>query len=110
MGGISWRHKTSLVIVDGSLTARRYIDDVLSPTVVPFMRNNLDVTLFQQDNARPHSAKLTTEFLNNSNINVLRWPAFSPDLSPIENLWDQIGRRLYGARNPIHSRQELVVR
>lgn len=69
-GGISWRHKTPLVIVDGSLTARHYIDDVLTPSVVPFMKNNPDVTLFQQDNARPHSARLTTEFLNNSNINV----------------------------------------
>ena len=47
-GGISWRHKTPLVIVDGSMTVRRYIDDVLTPTVVPIMRNNPDVTLFQQ--------------------------------------------------------------
>ena len=78
-GGISWRHKTPVVVVDGNLTAQRYIDDVLTPTLVPFMRINPDVTLFQQDNARPHSARLTSEFLVNNNINVLRWPAFSPD-------------------------------
>ena len=57
-----------------------------------------------------HTRQDLTEFLNNSNINVLRWPAFSPDLSPVEHLWDQIGRRVYGARNPIHSRQDLVNR
>ena len=45
-GGISWRHKTQLIVVDGSLTARRYIDEILEPEVVPFLRNNGDVTLF----------------------------------------------------------------
>ena len=109
-GGISWRHKTPLVVVGGNLTVQRYIDDVLTPTLVPFMRINPDVTLFQQDIARPHSARLMSEFLDNNNINVLRLPAFSPDLSPIEHLWDQIGRRIYGARNPMHSRQELANR
>ena len=109
-GGILWRHKTPLIVIEGNLTARRYIDDVLTPAVVPFMRNHPDVTLFQQDNARPHSARITSDFLLNNNINVLRWPAFSPNLSPIEHLWDQIGRRVYGARNPIHKRQELANR
>ena len=44
--GISWRYKTSLVVIDGHLTARRYIDEVLEPVVVPFLQNYADVTLF----------------------------------------------------------------
>ena len=72
LGGISWRHKTPLVVVNGNLTAQRYIDDVLTPTLVPFIRINPNVTLFQEDNARPHSVRLTSEFLDNNNINVLR--------------------------------------
>ena len=63
-GGISWRHKTQLIVVDGNLTARRYIDEILEPEVVPFLRNNGDVTLFQQDNARAHFARLTMDFFN----------------------------------------------
>ena len=35
-GGISWRHKTQLMVVDGNLTACRYINEILEPEVVPF--------------------------------------------------------------------------
>ena len=86
---ISWRHKTPLKVVDGSLTTQRYIGDVLTPTVVPLMRNSTDVTLLQQYYARTRS-----EFLDNSNINVLRSPVFSTGVSQIEHLWDQIGHRV----------------
>ena len=84
-----------LVVIEGNLTSRRYIDEVLEPVVVPFLQNHADVTLYQQDNARPHSARLTTDFLGQNNVPVLPWTAFSPDLSPIEHLWDQLGRRVF---------------
>ena len=108
-GGISWRHKTQLIVVDGNLTARRYIDEILEPEVVPFLRNNGDVTLFQQDNARAHSARLTMDFFNQNGVQVLPWPAFSPDLNPIEHLWDQLGKRVYSRRHPPINRQQLAM-
>ena len=86
-GGISWRYRTPLVVIEGNLTSRRYIDEV-EPVVVPFLQNHANLMLCQQDNARPHSARLTTDFLGQNNVQVLPWPAFSPDLSPIEHLWD----------------------
>jgi transposase len=47
--------------------------------------------IFQQDNARPHTAKKSTEFLNSlarkHGFTIMNWLANSPDLSPIENLW-----------------------
>ena len=107
-GGISWRYRTPLVVIEGNLTSRRYIDEVLKPVVVPFLQNHADVTLYQQDNGRPHSARLTTDFLRQNNAQVLPWPAFSPDLSPIEHLWDQLGCRLFDGRHNIHNRQQLV--
>ena len=61
--------------------------------VVPFLRGRPGMQ-FQQDDARPHSARLTQTFLQRNNVDVMEWPALSPDLSPIEHLWDQIGRRL----------------
>ena len=91
-GGISFRYRTPLIIIDGTLTSQRYINEVLRPTVVPFLATHRDVTLFQQDNARPHSARATMAFLQQQNIATLPWLAFSPDLSPIEHLWDQLGR------------------
>ncbi len=41
-----------------------------------------------QDNASPHAAKYTKQALHEANVSVMFWPAFSPDLNPIESLWD----------------------
>ena len=64
------------------------------------VRAHPDITHFQHDNATPHSARITKQFLQQHNINVLDWPSKSPDLSPIENLWDFLGRRVRARPNP----------
>ena len=50
--------------------------------------------LFQQDNARPHSPQITTAWLRSHRVHVIDWPACSPDLSPIENVWRIMKRRI----------------
>ncbi len=50
--------------------------------------------IFQQDLAPAHSAKATSTWFKDHGIPVLNWPANSPDLNPIENLWGIVKRKM----------------
>ena len=68
-------------IFDRNVNANTYFQNVLQPVVVPFMRQHFRVRgEFQQNNAPAHRARLTTDFLLRNNINVMNWPAKSPDM------------------------------
>ena len=69
MGAISYNQKSTLVIVHGILTAQRYINDILQPHLLPVIDRQRQI--FQYDNARPHTARATVNFLENSNVNGL---------------------------------------
>ena len=52
-------------------------------------------TFSQHNNARPHVVRHTRTFYTSiTSTDMLQWPARSPDLSPIEQLWDQLGRQV----------------
>ena len=93
-GAITANEKLELVTIHGNMNARRYIDDVLDNVVVPYIQRVPGPRIFQHDNARPHVARITREYLQAHNVNTLNWPALSPDLSPIEHIWDELGRRV----------------
>ena len=60
-GGISHNGKAPLVTKNGTLNAQKYRDDILALVVLPFMQAGNGVTILQQDNARPHTARATTQ-------------------------------------------------
>ena len=58
------------------------------------------------DNARTHVPRICRQFLNRNNMNLLPWPAMSPDINPIEHIWDYLGRKVR-ARGNVHNLRDL---
>ncbi len=104
-GGISHGLKSPLIVIAGNLTGVRYRDEIIRPVAVPFVQQHH--LIFQQDNVQPHVARVCQDFLTNHNINPLDWPPYSPDLSPIEHLWDEMDRRVRGRRNALATLDQL---
>ena len=94
-GCISAQGMGNLHICEGTINAERYIQ-VLEQHMLPSKQRLFHgrPCLFQQDNAKPHSARVTTAWLRSKRVQVLDWPACSPDLSPIENVWSIMKRKI----------------
>ncbi|UYV68465.1 SEC24B [Cordylochernes scorpioides] len=102
-GAIAYDSRSPLLLIQGTMTAQRYVDDVLRPVTLPYLQG-VPNALYQQDNARPHTARISQQALQD--VQMLPWPPYSPDLSPIEHVWDIIGRRLHALPQP-RSEDEL---
>ncbi|UYV71889.1 K02A2.6-like, partial [Cordylochernes scorpioides] len=101
-GAIAYDSRSHLLRIQGTMTAQRYVDDVLRPVTLPYLQG-VPNALYQQDNARPHTARISQQALQD--VQMLPWPPYS-DLSPIEHVWDIIGRRLHALPQP-RSEDEL---
>ena len=106
--GVGWhygRGKTNLIVVQGNLNAQGYINQILQPEAFLFLQRHGSAILMH-DNAGLHVARICRQFLNRNNVKVLPWPAVSPDMNPIEHIWDYLGRKVR-ARGNVHNLRDL---
>lgn len=91
-GTLGWHHWTNTfnIVIDGNLTTICYCDKFIQAHVIPFVQCQQRPITLQQDDTRPHVARVVRDFLAQQNIDVLQWPTVSLDLAPIKHVWDEM--------------------
>ncbi|GFW93787.1 transposable element Tcb2 transposase [Trichonephila clavipes] len=96
------------VVANGTMTGKRYIDEVLLPHVRLFRGAVGDKFVFMDDNATCHRTLAVQDCLDSEGIQRLVWLARSPDLNPIGNVWDALGRKVVGRNYPPTNKNTLI--
>ena len=108
MGCIIWHGIGTSTAVEGNINAQKYqqiLDDNLWPVIAQHFPN--DQYIFQDDNAPVHRARSTQELIHRNGITTMSWPAQSPDINIIENIWLHIKRKLQGRVGRIENKDDL---
>jgi hypothetical protein len=103
--------KSRLIHISGTLNSESYISQLLKVEAIPLVLQSPG-RVFQQDNARCHIFRASMACLDSFCVEVLPWPARSPDLSPIEHLWDELRRAVqnnYGSQQQTYKNCELAL-
>ena len=88
VGAINYNSESHLVFLQGKLNSARYNAQAVKPVLLAFLREDGDV-LLQRDNARSHTAAAMQRSLRGVQLS---WPARTPDLSPVEQVWEMMKR------------------
>ncbi|GMF55032.1 unnamed protein product [Phytophthora fragariaefolia] len=109
--GMNYFGKTEIAFLEGRQNSECYtktLDGYLTP-FLEYLRENHGISrpIFQQDNASIHESRFTKAHIEALGIRKLKWPAKSPDLNPIENVWGQLAWSVYEGGRQFDSKEEL---
>jgi hypothetical protein len=104
---MTWHSYGPLIAVEGSQNQTTYKQLLMEQVLPEFAASNVDL-VFQHDNAPCHTARSIKAFLEERNMQCLNWPPQSPDLSPIEWMWNVIKMKLK-AMNPRPRTKEAII-
>jgi hypothetical protein len=104
-GAFSYNGMGPLHLIEGNMDGLMY-KTILNDTMLPYAEWNMPLKwTFQQDNDPKHTSRVAKAWFSEKMVNVMEWPAQSPDLNPIENLWEIVDRRIN--RSDVRNRTEL---
>lgn len=108
-GAITSKGPVDLVILSGRQTSKDYLE-LLKPQKLKIIENlEQQSFIFQQDIAAIHIAKIIKEWFQLERMNILDWPALSPDLNIIENAWGWLSRTVYTGGKQFENVNELIL-
>jgi transposase len=108
-GCILKNNKLIIHIYDKTMNSDKYIEILklkLLPLLNLYNEKNHNKLIFQQDNAPCHTSLKLIKFFSENNVEVMFWPANSPDLNPIENVWNLLKKNI--GKICVKNKEELI--
>ncbi|MBW0582809.1 hypothetical protein O181_122524 [Austropuccinia psidii MF-1] len=108
--------KGPLVFLDSTQTAETFIQKVYKPHLQPFYNymvnapyiRTCNCIVMMEDGTPIHTAQISNKWQATNHINKLPWPAHSPDLNPIENVWKVLKTHVTKHHQP-HTMEKLCM-
>lgn len=104
---IGFDNMSNIQIIKGRINANKYLETLSTFFKEEIFQTNKNNLIFQQDNAPIHKAKVVMDYFKAEGIEIMDWPALSPDLNPIENVWGLLVKSVYANGRQFSNVEEL---